>query len=129
MALSDIIISKTSLIVASFLIVLTIVNFIFYYLMKRKTTEKLKDSKEYKSMITKLELKKPKIVKVAVKAEKESKLKPYNILQGKSKFSWLYWKEWYLLKYRVGSSVLVNMELLNGFHRLFIIKENIINTT
>ena len=124
MALQDIIISRTSLIIATFLIVLTIVNFIIMYFIKKKQREKLQDSKEYKSF--KIKSEKLKVVKVAVKSEKileDDKLKSYNILKGKSKFSWIYWKEWYLLKYRVGSAVLINMELLNGFHRLFIVKE------
>ncbi len=125
MSIQDIIISKTSLIIGAFLVVLTIVNFLIMYFIKKKQKEKLQDSKEYKSIITKLQLKKPKMVKVAVKPEKlvEDKLESFKILKGKSKFSWIYWKEWYLLKYRVGSAVLVNMELLNGFHRLFIVKE------
>lgn len=39
------------------------------------------------------------------------------------RFSWPRIRSWYLEKYHPGNIVLINMELTNGFHRLFKIKE------
>lgn len=86
------------------------------------------------------DLERPKIIKKNVRAEKvmkkkltivkkepeilvDAKIKPFSILKGKSKLSYPYWREWYINKYRVSSAVLINMELLNGFHRIFTVLE------
>jgi len=40
-----------------------------------------------------------------------------------SKFSWKYWKEWYIDKYFPERTVLINLELSNGFFKRFLVLE------
>ncbi len=60
--------------------------------------------------------------KVVVKVEQET-IVPYVPLKRDSKFSVKFWKEWILDKYFPDKIVLIHMELLTGFHRLFVVKE------
>ena len=126
MGLADIIVSKTSLMLFAFLVILTIVNLYIIYMIRKKNQQKVKETPEYKKEMAKFE--KLNTVKVNVKADKKALLEDtesssYKLLKGKSKFSWDYWRTWYLDKYQPGKTVLINMELTNGFHRLFTIKE------
>ncbi len=45
------------------------------------------------------------------------------MLKTKSILSWDFWKTWYIDKYHFGTAILINMELVNGFHRTFIVRE------
>lgn len=50
--------------------------------------------------------------------------KGFNVLKdNKSKWTFKYWKDWYVDRAHPASTALVNMELLNGFHKLFLVKE------
>lgn len=126
MGLADIIVSKTSLMVFAFLVILTIVNSYIIYMIRKKNQQKVKETPEYKKEMAKIE--KLKTIKINVKADKkaqskDSEITEYKLLKGKSKLSWDYWRTWYLDKYQPGKTVLINMELTNGFHKLFTIKE------
>lgn len=130
MALADIVISRTSMFVFAILLFLTIVNGLAIYLIRKRLKLKTQETPEYKKEFAKLE--KMKTIKVTAKAEKkvidkvevkDVKYKPFSILRGKSKFSYDFWRTWYLDKYQPGKVVLIHMELTNGFHKLFTIKE------
>lgn len=122
MAFLDIIISKTVLFVIAFLAILTIVNVYIMYLVRKKKRESVIDSKEYKKAMKLTE--KPMIKEIKVKAEKRVEtLESYSPIKKKSKFGWTYWREFYLDKYHADSISLINMELMNGFHRFFVVKE------
>lgn len=54
---------------------------------------------------------------------KDTVTKKFSILKGKSKLSWDFWKTWYVDKYMAGKAVIINMELINGLHRTFIVTE------
>ncbi len=67
---------------------------------------------------------KKKEIKVVRKSElKEPKLdkgmNSFNLIKSKGLFTFARWKAWFLDKYFPGKLVLINMELNNGFHRLF----------
>lgn len=50
--------------------------------------------------------------------------KPFNPLKyKKSKLSFKYWKDWYMERRHPETTVLVNIELVNGFHKMFLVKE------
>ncbi len=76
--------------------------------MKKKQKEKKKQNK-------------PK--KIEPKEETEEPIKEYNFLKRKKKGIILKLKEWYKEKYHSDKTVLVNMELLNGMHQTFLVKE------
>lgn len=128
MAITDIIISRTSLIISASVVFLTVVNVVIFYFIRKKNLQKVKETPEYKKEMSKLE--KMQTVKVTAKVDKkvkgpveDTKSWPVKLLTGKSPLSWEYWKTWYLEKYLTGKTVQINMELSNGFHRLFAVKE------
>ncbi len=98
---------------------------VIYYLTARKKNQKFMDSPEYKKLSMKLD--KVKLKDVSVKASKvaepEKELKGFNFLEAKSKTSLEYWKHWFIEKYFPAKCVLINMELINGFHRTFPVVE------
>lgn len=51
------------------------------------------------------------------------KLKDFNILKDKRKKNLKYFKDWYNNKYNPSRIILINMELNNGFHKTFLVKE------
>lgn len=54
----------------------------------------------------------------------DTPIKPFDAVRtGKSKFTMKYWKNHFLEKFHPETTALINMELMNGFHRLFIVKE------
>lgn len=61
--------------------------------------------------------------KVVVKELEDTKFKSFRILKTTSIFSFQHWKDWFLDKYFPAKVILINMELNNGFHRLFMVKE------
>ncbi len=126
MAIADIIISRNSLIIFAFLILLLIVNAFVMFRIRNKMKQKVMETPEYKKQMGKLE--KLKTVSVINKPEKktgkeDTEINSYSMLKGKSKLSYDFWRTWYLEKYQGGKTVLIHMELTNGFHRLFTIKE------
>ncbi len=57
--------------------------------------------------------------------EPDTDIKPFDAVRtGKSRLSVKYWKAHLLERMHPEKTALVSMELLNGFHRLFIVKEN-----
>ncbi len=54
----------------------------------------------------------------------DKEIKGYNPITASSKFKWKYWKYKIMDKYWPHKTVLVNMELINGFHKLFLVKES-----
>lgn len=57
--------------------------------------------------------------------EPDSDLKPFDAVRtGKSRLTVKYWKAHLLERLHPETTALVSMELLNGFHRLFVVKEN-----
>ena len=96
--------------------------------VKPKSNENQISAKQLKVIIKNLEKVKKVESKLAVSKqskleEKDSPQKNFNLLKTKSKLSLDFWKTWYLEKYHPGRIVLINMELTNGFHKLFIVKE------
>lgn len=127
MGIADIVISRTSLWIFAILIVFTIINIYIIYRVKNKISQKVIQTSEYKKEMAKLD--KQKVISVTTKADKkaglkDTEIKSYSLLKGKSKLSWDFWRTWYLEKYQGGKTVLIHMELTNGFHRLFSVKES-----
>ena len=87
----------------------------------------IQNQKKLQGKVKKAELKKvsSKVIKQQeVKEELEdTPIKAFSLLKTKSKLSWDYWRTWYLERYQAGRVVLINMELTNGFHKLFTVKE------
>ena len=126
MAIADIIVTKNSIIIFAILTFLAVLNIVIMYFIKKRVKEKVKETSEYKKEMAKID--KLKTIKATVKPEKEAptvmdKIKSFNLLKTKSKLSLDFWKSWYLDKYQAGRIVLINMELTNGFHRLFTVRE------
>lgn len=72
----------------------------------KKTTSKIEDSK------------------VEIVEDQDTDIKPFDAVRtGKSKFSVKYWRAHLLERMNPETTALISMELLNGFHRLFIVKE------
>lgn len=46
-----------------------------------------------------------------------------SLVKNKSKMSLRYWKDWWYERKHPATTSLINMELLNGFHKLFLVKE------
>jgi len=64
--------------------------------------------------------------KVVVKGDRERDDVMKNVNQIKfrqSKFSVQYWKDWWMDRKHLPEIVMINMELLNGFHRTFLVRE------
>lgn len=62
--------------------------------------------------------------KVEIIEETDTEITPFDAVRTKkSKFSIKYWKAHFLERLHPETTALINMELLNGFHRLFIVKE------
>ncbi len=62
---------------------------------------------------------------VEVIEEPDTEVKPFDAIRtGKSKFSVKYWRNHFLERLHPETTALINMELMNGFHKLFIVKEN-----
>ncbi len=95
--------------VSAGVVILTGVNIYFMRRMKKKIGVK--------------DLPKGKLKKIKIVEKEDDNLKGYNPLKRKSKFSFAFWREWYLDKYNSDKICLINMELNNGFHRTFLIKE------
>ncbi len=56
--------------------------------------------------------------------ELDSKIKPYDAIRtNKSRFTMRFWKDHFKERLHPETTALVNMELMNGFHKLFIVKE------
>ena len=121
----SIVISTELLVIIGALIFLLLVNIFLFYVTKKKQQQKLLESKEHKKLLAILE--KEKLKEMKVKPSKEIKEKEsiisYNPMKSMSKRTFGYWKAWYLDKYHPGTIVLINMELTNGFHRSFTVKE------
>lgn len=121
---SEIIIPKLYMWLIAVLFIILISVGILLYFIRRKMKQKFIDSPEYKKMSKEFD-KKLKMKTVTVKAEKiaPEDVKGFNLLKSKSKFSMVYWKHWFIEKYFPAKCVLIHMELINGFHRLFIVVE------
>lgn len=51
------------------------------------------------------------------------KAKEFNYHKARSRWTTRYWKDWFLDKYLPDKVVMINMELLNGFHKQFLVRE------
>ena len=126
MALTDIIISRTSLFIFAFMLLLIAVNAIIMYVIRKRMNQKVKESPEYRKAFKAFD--KQKVIKDVVTSDKkvkEEKKDPegFNLSSMNPKLSYAYLRDWYLEKYHGGKIVLINMELTNGFHRLMKVKE------
>ena len=122
--LSAINISIPVLISASVLLILVAINAVIFFLVIKKKQQKLIDSREYKKLSKDLDRIKLKDVKVvADKKTMKAEPKSFSIQKVAGKFSINYWKEHFKEKYFSAKIVLINMELVNGFHRSFIVIE------
>ena len=104
------------------LIILAVIMIVIYFLTVRKKNQEFINSKEYKRLSKDLDKIKLKDVKVNVKKE-APEIKGFSIQKVAGKFSVNYWKEHFKEKYFASKIVLINMELVNGFHRSFIVIE------
>ena len=113
------------LISASVLLILVAINVVIFFLVMKKRQQKLLDSKEYKKLSKDLDKIKMKDVKVVVDNKTiEVEPKGFSIQKVTGKFSINYWKEHFKEKYFSAKIVLINIELVNGFHRSMVVIEN-----
>lgn len=75
-----------------------------------------------------MKLKTPKLDFSDIKAHEKievdfKKAKPFNPVKTGSKFSIKYWKKFFTEKLFMDRTILINMELSNGFHKLFMVVE------
>ena len=124
---SEIIIPKLYLWLVAVLFLILAITGVMLYLIRKKMKQKFLESPEYKKMSKEFD-RKLKMKTVTVKAEKTNtndidNVKGFNLLKSKSKLSFAYWKNWYIERYFPAKCVMIHMELINGFHRLFIVVE------
>ncbi len=121
---SEIVIPMPVIISVTVLLLLILINVALYYFISKRKKQKFLDSPEFKNISKKFDEKK-KLKEIKVRPEKTAPedLKGFNLLKSKSKFSMAYWKHWFIEKYFPAKCVLIQMELVNGFHRLFIVTE------
>lgn len=62
-------------------------------------------------------------VKKGTQTLEDTPSETFNPTKALSKRTLAYWQSWYIEKYHPGRAILINMELTNGFHRSFTIKE------
>lgn len=122
---SELVIPKMYLwIFAVLFILIVFIGFLLFFL-RRQMKQKFIESSEYKKLSLQFD-KRKKLAKVSVKASKVAEpdeLRGISLLKLKSKFKLDYWKHWFIEKYFPAKCVLINMELVNGFHRTFIVVE------
>tara|TARA_Y100000310_G_scaffold345798_1_gene470097 strand:- start:6330 stop:7136 length:807 start_codon:yes stop_codon:yes gene_type:complete len=129
----------TKHVIYAYLVILIFVVFfiaygINYFRHKKSKIPSKEELDELYDSLKKL-VKKTKKVEIRQRAEKkikkqpeeikivDSKINPFNITKSKSILSFSRWKGWFFDKYFTGSIILINMELKNGFHRLFTVRE------
>ena len=113
------------LISISVLLIIVAIQIVIYFLTLKKKQQEFINSKEYKKLSKDLDRIKLKDVKVvANKKVIDAEPKGFSIQKVGGKFSIAYWKEHFKEKYFSAKIVLINMELVNGFHRSFIVIEN-----
>ncbi len=123
------------LIGALFLIIVIIFSIKFYMLRsKKKEQKKLRDARarEVSNMILlkDLEIKREMKLKPSKKIKKEAPaplvdtciIRTFNPIKIHKKTSYAFWRAWFIDRYFPSQALLINMELLNGFHRSFIVK-------
>ncbi|KKK48663.1 hypothetical protein LCGC14_3142860, partial [marine sediment metagenome] len=103
----------------------------FYFSRKENTRQKMK--RELVAMgvyerVAKVNLKPSKKVKKDELIAKtipplvDTPSKPFSPIKIHKKTSMAYWRAWFIDRYYPSKAILINMELLNGFHRSFIMK-------
>ena len=111
------------LISASILLVIAVIQIVIYYLTARKKQQEFINSREYKKLSKDIDRIRLKDVKVIAKKEIPPEPKSFSIQKVAGRFSIAYWKEFFKEKYFASKIVLINMELINGFHRSFVVIE------
>lgn len=122
----------------SALVLILIITFTVRFFMLRKIGREFKKQivvreREVSDMLNELDAKKAKVnlrpaktikkVKVIPEPVADTPSKSFNPKQNLKKTSFAYWRYWFIEKYFPAKCVLINMELVNGFHKLFIIIE------
>lgn len=122
------------LIIALILVVMVVFSIKFYMMGKERkakvkreivmkdVSEMISISKERKAEIKLKPSKKVKKEKPVPVVLTDTKVKPFSPIKMHKKSTFAYWRAWFIDKYFPAKAILVNMELLNGFHRSFIIK-------
>lgn len=119
------------LIIALVVIIGIIFSIKFYFSRKENTRQKMK--RELVAMgvyerVAKVNLKPSKKVKKDELIAKtipplvDTPSKPFSPIKIHKKTSMAYWRAWFIDRYYPSKAILINMELLNGFHRSFIMK-------
>ena len=122
MNISDIEIPIPIIASVAILLLIVAVQDVIYFLTIRKKKQEFLNSREFKKLSKDLDRIKLKDIKVTVKNEiKEPKI--FDFHSAESKFSLAHWKIWFKEKYFPAKIVMINMELINGFHRSFIVIE------
>ncbi len=99
----------------------------------RKQKKDIIEAKKDKAKVISIKLQPGKVSKKDAKAvekpdtkveELDTKIIPFDAVRtGKSRLTIKYWRAHFLERLNPETSALISMELLNGFHRLFIVKE------
>lgn len=121
--LATVVIPIPVLVISAILIMLIAVNVVIYFLIIKKKKQEFLNSREFKKLSKDLDKIKLKDVKVTVKKEVPAEPKAFSFQNVKSKISLEYWKDFFKEKYFPAKIVMINMELINGFHRSMIVVE------
>ncbi len=118
--LAAIVIPIPVLISVAVLLIIVAIQVVIYYLTLKKKKQEFLNSREFKKLSKDLDKIRLKDVKVIVKKDEP---KGFSFQKSNSKFTLEYWKFWFKEKYFPAKIVLINMELINGFHRTMIVIE------
>ena len=118
--LAAIVIPIPVIISTAVLTVIVAIQVVIYYLTLKKKKQEFINSSQYKKLSKDLDKIRLKDVKVIVKKDEP---KGFSFQKVNSKFTLEYWKFWFKEKYFPAKIVMINMELINGFHRSMIVIE------
>ena len=118
--LAAIVIPIPVLISVAVLLIIVVIQVVIYYLTLKKKKQEFINSREFKKLSKDLDRIRLKDVKVIVKKDEP---KGFSFQKANSKFTLEYWKFWFKEKYFPAKIVLINMELINGFHRTMLVIE------
>ncbi len=114
--LAAIIVPIPVLISVAVMLIIVVIQVVIYYLTLKKKQQEFINSSQFKKLSKDLDKIKLKDVKVVAKKEVHEP-KGFSFQKANSKFTLEYWKMWYKEKYFPAKIVMINMELINGFHR------------
>jgi len=119
---TELVITPLYIIIGGIAVLLIAVNIFFVVLAFKKKNRKISEDRFYMKMKKELQQMKQRgiIVPAETVIEKFRSFKPLDSL---SRISFERYRHWFIEKYFPAKCILINMELVNGFHRTFLVVE------